>query len=50
MELGTSVEAAIEKYSAKVSDLGSPTISKIELFVTLCDCYKELHLGCCRGP
>ena len=32
MALGTSVEAAIEKYSAKVG-LGSPAISKMELFV-----------------
>ena len=33
MALGTSVEAAIDKYSAKVG-LGSPAISKMELFVT----------------
>ena len=32
MALGTSVKAAIEKYSAKVG-LGSPAISKMELFV-----------------
>ena len=49
MALGTSVEAAIDKYSAKVG-LGSPAISKMELFVTLYDCHKELHLRCCRGP
>ena len=51
MALGTSVEAAIEKYSAKVG-LGFPAISKMELFVTLTlyDCHKELHLRCCRGP
>ena len=40
MALGTSVEAAIEKYSAKVG-LGSPAISKMELFVAH-DCHKEL--------
>ena len=49
MALGTSLEAAIEKYSDKVG-LGSPAISKMELFVTLYDCHKELHLICCRGP
>ena len=32
MALGTSVEVAIEKHSAKVG-LGSPAISKMELFV-----------------
>ena len=37
MTLGASVKAAIEKYSAKVG-LGSPAISKMELFVTLFDC------------
>ena len=49
MALGTSVEAAIETYSAKVG-LGSPAISKMELFVTLYDCHKELHFRCCRCP
>ena len=49
MALGTSVEAAIETYSAKVG-LGSTAISKMELFVTLHDCHKELYLRCCRGP
>ena len=49
MSLVKSVEAAIEKYSAKVN-LGSSEISKMELFVTLYDCHKELHLRCCRGP
>ena len=49
MALGTSVKAAIEKYSAKVG-LGSPAISKMELFLTLYDSHKELHLRCCRGP
>ena len=34
MALGTSVEVPIEKYFAKVG-LGSPAISKMELFVTL---------------
>ena len=48
MALGTSMEAAIEKYSAKLG-LGSPAIPKMELFVTLCDCHKELYLRCCRG-
>ena len=41
--LGAYLEAAIDKYSAKVG-LGSPAISKMELFVTLYDCHKELHL------
>ena len=49
MALGTSMEAAIEKYSAKFG-LGSPAIPKMELFVTLYDCHKELYLRCCRGP
>ena len=49
MALGTSVKAAIGNHSAKVG-LGSPAISKMELFVTLYDCYKEPHLRCCRGP
>ena len=48
--LGTSVEAAIEKSSAEVYDLGSPAISKMELFETLYDCHKKLHLRCCSGP
>ena len=48
--LGTSVEAAIEKYSAEGYDLKSPAISKMELFGTLYDCHKKLHLRCCRGP
>ena len=47
--LGTSLEAAIEKYSARVG-LRFPAISKMELFVTIQDCHKELHLRCCRGP
>ena len=47
MALGTSVEAATEKYSAKVG-LGAPVISKMELFVTLYDCHKELHHRCCK--
>ena len=49
MALVKSVEAAIEEYSAKAG-LGSPAISKMELFVTLYDCHKELHHRCCRGP
>ena len=41
MALSTCVEAAIEKYSAKVA-LGSPAISKMELFVTLYDSQKNV--------
>ena len=41
MALGTSVKAAIEKYSAKVG-LGSPAISKMEVFVTLYDSQKNV--------
>ena len=41
MALGTSVKAAIEKYSAKVG-LGSPAISKMEIFVTLYDSQKNV--------
>ena len=44
MAVDTSVEAAIEKCYAKIQDLGSPAISKMELLVTLYDCHKELHL------
>ena len=49
MAVDTSVEAAIEKCYAKIQDLGSPAISKMELLVTLYDCHKELHLRCCSG-
>ena len=49
MALDTSVEAAIETYSSKAG-LGSPVISRMELFVALYDCHKELHLRCCRDP
>ena len=49
MALGTSFWATIEKYSVKVS-LGSLAISKMELFATLYDCHRELHLRYCRGP
>ena len=50
MAVDASVEAAIEKCYAKIQDLGSPAISKMELLVTLYDCHKELHLRWCRGP
>ena len=49
MALGTCVEAAMKKYSAKVG-LGSSIISRMELFVRLYDCHKELLLKCCRDP
>ena len=49
MALGKSVAAALEKYSTKVG-LGSPAISKTELFVTSHDCHKKLRLRCCRDP
>ena len=47
MVLGTSEEAAIEKCSDKAG-IGPPAISKMELFVTLYECHKEIHLRCCR--